>query len=133
MADFDRTVIDAVGREREVQLTTHGRKTGRPSQRILWAVADGGRIYVRSGGGLGRDWPRNLLARGEGIFLVAGMDVAVRAQHVTDPTRARHISSLYQAKYQSGAQRSRDDEPLTPGEGATFELTPAGAGDGAAA
>lgn len=123
MANFPEPVIDAVGREREVELTTYGRKTGRTSRRILWAVADDGRVYVRSGGGLGRDWPRNLLARGEGALHVTGMVVPVRAHHVTDPARARQVSHLYRAKYGDNAQVSADDEPLTPGETATFELT----------
>ena len=123
MANFPESVIDAVGREREIELTTYGRKTGRTSGRILWAVADDGRVYVRSGGGLGRDWPRNLLARGEGALHVAGMVVPVRALHVTDPARTRQVSGLYRAKYGGNAQASADDEPLTPGEGATFELT----------
>jgi deazaflavin-dependent oxidoreductase (nitroreductase family) len=124
MVNFPESVLDAVGREREVQLTTFGRKTGRPSQRTLWAIADDGRVYVRSGGGLGRDWPRNLLAHGEGVLHVAGLEVPVLARHVADPAEARRVSGLYQEKYATGAQRSRGDEPLTPGEGATFELTP---------
>ena len=130
MADFPASVIDAVGQEREVELTTYGRKTGRPSRRILWAVTDGERVYIRSGGGLGRDWPRNLLSGGRAIFHVAGIDVPVSARHVTEAEHARQLSGLYQAKYAAGAQRSRGDEPLTPGEGATFELTP---DDGSAA
>ena len=123
MATFPAEVIDAVGREREVELTTYGRKTGQPSRRILWAVTDGERVFVRSGGGLSRDWPQNLLADGRGVFHVAGMDVPVRARHLTDAEHARQISGIYQAKYNAGAQRSGGDEPLTPGEGATFELT----------
>jgi hypothetical protein len=48
---------------REVDLTTFGRATGRPSRSTVWITTDGlGRIHIRSGQGLTRDWPRNELA-----------------------------------------------------------------------
>ena len=75
MAGFDPKVTSAIQSEREIELTTYGRKTGHPSRRILWVYGDDQRIFVRSGGGLSRDWPRNLLANGRGILHVAGMDV----------------------------------------------------------
>ena len=35
---------------REVDLTTFGRATGRPSRRTVWITTDGlGRIHIRSG------------------------------------------------------------------------------------
>jgi deazaflavin-dependent oxidoreductase (nitroreductase family) len=124
MAGFDPAVLDAVAREREIELTTWGRKSGKPSRVILWIFADGDRVFIRSGGGLGRDWPRNFLARGQAILHVNGHDVAVRGKHVTDPELAREVSSMASRKYQSNVQRSHGDETLTPGESATFELFP---------
>jgi deazaflavin-dependent oxidoreductase (nitroreductase family) len=128
MAEFSQAVIDAAAREREVQLTTYGRRTGTPHRTVMWLSGDGRRLFVRSGGGLGRDWPRNLLARGRGVLHVGGLDVPVAARHVTDAAEARSVSDLVIRKYGSAAQRSPDDGPLTPGEQATFELMPDGAG-----
>jgi hypothetical protein len=122
---FEQVVLDACAREREVELTTHGRTTGQPSQVILWIVTDGQRLYIRSGGGLGRDWPRNLMQRQQGVLRVAGLNVPVRPRHVTDRDEARAASDLYLAKYGGNIQRSHGDEPLTPGESACFELLPA--------
>ncbi|HEX3724496.1 MAG TPA: nitroreductase/quinone reductase family protein [Nitrolancea sp.] len=122
MAAFDPAVLETVATEREVELTTWGRKSGNPSRVILWVFGDGERVFIRSGGGLGRDWPRNLLANGKAVLHVAGHDVAVRGVHVEDPTLARHVSSVAGEKYKSGAQRSSENEELTPGESATFEL-----------
>ena len=123
-AQFSREVLDAAARQREVQLTTHGRRTGKPHRTVMWLSTDGQRLFVRSGGGLGRDWPRNLLARPEGILHVGSRDVAVRARHVsTDEARA--VTDLVVRKYASAIQRPPDGAPPTPAETATFELTPA--------
>jgi hypothetical protein len=107
-----------------VQLTTFGRSTGRPARVTLWIWGDGERLYVRSGGGLARDWPRNLLARGQGILHLAGRDIPVRARHVTDPAEARAGAGLITRKYHASYRPSPAGEPLTPAEAATFELTP---------
>jgi deazaflavin-dependent oxidoreductase (nitroreductase family) len=125
MSAFDPAVLDAVAQEREVELTTWGRTSGNPSRVILWIYRDGDRVFIRSGGGLGRDWPQNLIARGKAVLHVGGHDVAVTGRHVDDPGLARHISSLAFEKYRSAnVQRSADDEPLTTGEAASFELFP---------
>jgi hypothetical protein len=121
---FAPEVVEAVQREREVELTTFGRRSGNPSTKILWAYTDGARVYLRSGGGLGRDWPQNALANGRGILHVAGMDVPVRLRHVSDLTRARATGELARAKYGPQIQVTHGDEAPTPGETATFELTP---------
>lgn len=63
---FSRDVLDAAEREREVHLTTIGRKTGKPHRVTIWVGTDGKRLYTRSGEGLRRHWPQNLLVRGEG-------------------------------------------------------------------
>lgn len=124
MPGFDRDVLDLAAREREVDLTTWGRKTGKPSRKTIWIWGDGERLFVRAGGGLGRDWPQNLLARGRGVLHLAGRDIPVRARHVTDPAEARQGAELINRKYTSDVQHSSGDEPLTPGEQATFELLP---------
>jgi len=124
VAGFDRDVLEAAMREREVELTTYGRRTGHPSRRILWVWGDGARLYVRAGGGLGRDWPRNLLAHRRGVLHLAGRDVPVRARHVTDPAEARAGAALISRKYGVVREPSPEGGPLLPAEEATFELTP---------
>src|SRR5579859_1644781 len=68
----------------EVDLTTFGRKSGRPSRSTIWITTDAqGRIHVRSGRGLAGDWPRNLLANGLAILHIDGKAFPVLARHVT--------------------------------------------------
>jgi hypothetical protein len=124
MTAFDETVLHVVARQHEVDLTTLGRLSGRPTRVTIWIWGDGHHLYVRSGGGMSRDWPRNLLARGEGILHLAGRDIPVRARHVVDPAEARAGVTWINQKYNASLQPSREGDPLTPAEQATFELTP---------
>jgi hypothetical protein len=122
---FDAATIALTLSEREVDLTTFGRKTGTPSRRTLWIWGDDQHVYIRPGQGIGRDWPRNLLANGRGIRHTAGRDIAVRARHVDDPAEARAGAAMVNRKYAAGSQPSEPGGALTLGEQATFELTPA--------
>jgi len=91
----------------------------------MWITVIGDRLYVRSGLGLGRDWPQNLLANDRAILHMAGQDIAVRARHVTDAEEARAMHAPVKAKYDAARPASQGSEPLTPSEQAVFELTPA--------
>jgi hypothetical protein len=92
----------------------------------IWIWGDGRRLYIRSGGGMGRDWPQNLRAAGRGILHLAGQDIPVHARHVSDPAEARLGAEWIHRKYAASVQASTEGEPLTPAEQATFELTPEG-------
>jgi hypothetical protein len=125
MAGFDPAVTSKIQSEREIELTTYGRKTEHSSRRILWVYGDDQRIFVRSGQGLGRDWPQNLLANGRGVLHVAGIDVPIRAVHLTDIAEARRAGAYGRAKYGEGFSTSAAGEEPVQGELATFELLPA--------
>ena len=122
MSSFSPDVLEAATREREVQFTTYGRKTGSPHTVTIWVWGEGPRLFIRSGQGLGRDWPQNLLAQGKGVLHLAAHDVPVTARHVTDTGEARSLSDLVERKYGVKVPRSRDGQPPTPAEQATFEL-----------
>ncbi|MGH2470393.1 MAG: DUF2255 family protein, partial [Chloroflexota bacterium] len=102
-----------------------GRKTGSPSRRVIWITELDGRVYVRSGLGLTRDWPKNLLANGRGILHLAGQDVPVQARHVTNPAEARAMHAPVKRKYDAERPASSEGQPTTPSEQAVFELLPA--------
>lgn len=123
MAEFSPSVLETAAREREVELTTYGRKTGAAHRTVLWLSGDGRRLFVRSGGGPGRHWTRNVLARPEAVLHVGGHDVPVRLRHL-DAGEARGVTDLVIRKYGAVVQRPADGAPPTPAEQATFELTP---------
>ena len=90
----------------------------------IWIATDGEHVYVRSGGGLGRHWPQNLLKRVEATLTLGGRKIEVRQRHVTDPDEARATSQLARDKYGAYVKPSKPGEPLTQGETAVFELIP---------
>ena len=121
---FDQSILDSALAEKEVEITTYGRKTGKPSRKIIWITNRDGRLYIRSGLGLTRDWPKNLVANNHGILHIAGHDVPFTARHVTDPEEARAMHAPVKRKYDAARPASTGDEPLTPAEQAVFELLP---------
>jgi deazaflavin-dependent oxidoreductase (nitroreductase family) len=125
VAVFDKSLLDLAASEKEVELTTYGRKTGKPSRRIIWISLIGDRLYVRSGLGMTRDWPKNLLANPSAVLHMGGRHVKVRARHVTGAEEARAMHAPVKAKYDASRTQSQGDEPLTPSEQAVFELLPA--------
>ena len=124
MNEFPSDVLDAVAKEKEVHLTTYGRKTGKESSVTIWIVTDGKKVYIRSGQGLKRHWPKNLLERPEGTVQLDGNVVRFNSRHITDPVEARYSSKLYGPKYGDFVKPSNESDPLTPGEQAAFELVP---------
>lgn len=123
MTTFTTAVLSAAAKEREVEITTYGRVTGNPSRVIIWvSPGEAGRLYIRSGGGLGRNWTRNVTARNEAILHLGGVDLPVRLRLVTDPSEARRVSGYVRAKYGDGVKFSVEGEELTPGEVASFEV-----------
>ena len=119
------TPAEAAASQSEVTVTTIGRKTGKPRRVTIWIASDGSRIFVRSGQGFKRDWPQNLMARGEATLQLGGQSIEVKPRHVTDPEEARVVSRLVRKKYGFMVKTSKPGEPLTPAEQATFELIPA--------
>ncbi len=124
MSQFSAEVLEAAAREREVQLTTLGRKTGKPRRVTIWIGTDGNRLFIRSGEGMRRHWPQNLLAKGEGVVRLGKSEVKVKPRLVTDQAEARAVSGLYRSKYGQFVRPSKPGEPLTLGEQTTFELLP---------
>ena len=125
MGSFSDDFLKAAAREREVTLTTVGRKSGKEHRVTIWITTDGTRLFIRSGQGLRRHWPQNLIARGEGELQLGKLRVKVKPRVVTDPAEARAVSALYRKKYGPLVRASKPNQPLTPGEQATFELIPA--------
>jgi deazaflavin-dependent oxidoreductase (nitroreductase family) len=118
-------LAEAAEAAREVDLTTFGRTTGRASRRTIWITTDSaGRLFIRSGMGPGRDWPRNLLANQRAVLHIGHQDFSMRARHVTDRAELRASGADVKRKYGRELPSSNDGEPLTLPEQATFELVP---------
>jgi len=83
-------------------LTTTGRITGKGHEIEIWfAVADGV-IYLLSGSAGRSDWCRNLDARPEATFTIAGTPYQVRGRRVTDEREDATARAIVFDKYQPG-------------------------------
>src|SRR5690606_16681 len=67
-------------------LTTTGRKSGQPREIEIWFGADGGTLYLLSGGGDRSHWVRNILADPRVRVRVGEQTFAARARVVEPGT-----------------------------------------------
>ncbi len=116
------TSVEAAANQKEVTLTTIGRKSGKPRKVTIWIVTDGERLFVRSGQGFRRDWPQNLRTRDEATLQLGGQSIKVKPRHLADPDEARAVSQLVRKKYGFMVKASKPGEAPTLAEQATFEL-----------
>jgi hypothetical protein len=91
----DNEIRDALARDRLIDITVIGRRTGRPRRTEMWFQNLDGQIYLTGTPGR-RDWYANLLTNPSFIFhlkesLVA--DLSARATPVTEPERRRALLS----------------------------------------
>jgi deazaflavin-dependent oxidoreductase (nitroreductase family) len=66
-----------------VEITTIGRRTGRPRRTETWRYRSGGRYWLTGSPG-SRDWYANLVAHPEFVLHLDGLDLRVRGRLVTD-------------------------------------------------
>ena len=84
----------ALDRQQTVEITTIGRRSGRPRRIETWRYRAAGRYWLTGSPG-SRDWYANLLAHAEFTLHLEGHDLQVRGRVVTDPDeRARVFGEL---------------------------------------
>lgn len=120
---FESSFFKQAADAREVTLTTYGRKTGNPAEVIIWITPVGGSLYIRSGGGMGRDWTRNLEAQPAGALQVDGVSLPISVRHVSNLAEAKLVSKACRAKYGDSVYMTPEGE-ASPAETATFEVLP---------
>jgi deazaflavin-dependent oxidoreductase (nitroreductase family) len=69
--------------ERNAYLTTIGRRSARPHRIEIWFAAEGGRVYLLSGGRDRSDWVRNLQAHAR-VTIELGGDAHTGTAHILD-------------------------------------------------
>src|SRR4051795_5240500 len=90
-ADEARRTLD---RHLTVEITTIGRRTGRPRRIETWRYRAGGRYWLTGSPGP-RDWYANLLAHPEFTLHLGSLDLQVRGRVVTDQQeRARVFGEI---------------------------------------
>jgi deazaflavin-dependent oxidoreductase (nitroreductase family) len=90
---MDERIQSALRDERTIDITTTGRKTGKPRRIEIWFHNLDGRIYITGLPGR-RGWYANLLANPEFTFHLKGSlkaDLPARAVPILDEARRREI------------------------------------------
>jgi deazaflavin-dependent oxidoreductase (nitroreductase family) len=90
---MDEKIIHALERDRTIDITTTGRRTGRPRRLEIWFHNIDGRIYISGLPGR-RDWYANLVANPEFTFHLKGSvraDLRARARLIDQPGERRAV------------------------------------------
>jgi len=97
---MDERVQHALQRDRTIDITTRGRKTGRPRRTEIWFHNIDGQVYITGTPGR-RDWYANLLAHPEFTFHLkqsVTADLPARATPILDAARRRAIMARIHQK-----------------------------------
>jgi deazaflavin-dependent oxidoreductase (nitroreductase family) len=90
---MDEAIRTALERDLVIDITTTGRKTGRPRCKEIWCHNVDGQLYITGSPGR-RDWYANLLARPEFTFHLkrrVRADLPAGATPIRDKVRRREI------------------------------------------
>lgn len=79
-----------LSRHRTIDLTTIGRKTGKPRRIEIWWFHVDGRFVITGTPGR-RDWLANIRANPNVTIHVAGRDLPARAMQVSDPDQRKAV------------------------------------------
>ena len=93
MTAMNEDVAGALARERTIDITTIGRRSGKPSRIETWFHRVGGEFYLTGSPGR-RDWYANLLEHPDFTFHLKGSvraDLPARATPITDEAERRSI------------------------------------------
>jgi deazaflavin-dependent oxidoreductase (nitroreductase family) len=94
-------VRDELGDDPTIDITTTGRRSGRPRRIEIWMLDVDGRFFITGTPGR-RDWLANLHANPELVVHMkrrAGIDLAARATPVTDPETRRQVLEHLTARW----------------------------------
>lgn len=86
-------VLAALARNRTIDITTTGAKSGRPQRLEIWAWVADGTVYLTGSPGR-RDWYANLKENPEFSFHVKRglqLDLPARARPIEDPVERRDV------------------------------------------
>jgi len=110
---MDEAVRRALERDRTIDITTRGRKTGQPRRKEIWFHNLDGRLYITGTPGK-RDWYANMLANPEFTFHLkqsVRIDLPARATPILEEASRRDIIARINQKL----GRSRDVDAWVEG------------------
>jgi hypothetical protein len=95
---FSQQDLDRIERSKTVRIET-SKPRGSVHSTIIWAVVEGGDVFVRSWRGPGARWYREALANPEVAILVRKHRIPAHAIQAPDPASVARASAGLQRKY----------------------------------
>jgi hypothetical protein len=95
---FEAGFVDKVDAAQLVEIQTR-RRSGETIRTVIWAVVDGGQVYVRSVRAEDGTWYRRIRANPDAVLHAGGAAAAVRAVPVDDPAEVERVSEALRRKY----------------------------------
>ena len=93
---------DALARvadESTLEITTIGRKSGKPRTKPIWFIYDQGALYIQSGKDGKTHWYRNLQKSPQVQLKIGQLVLTGKAQFVTDVATTERVHDLFRSKY----------------------------------
>ena len=94
-----RADLEAVASESLVEITTIGRKSGKPRTSTIWFIYDTGHFYIQSGQGGKTSWYRNLKKNKWIDIKIADITFTGTTQFVEDSAETERIHEMFRSKY----------------------------------
>ena len=88
-----------LARDREINLSVTGRKSGRTISQPVWFVVDGEKIYLLPVRGSDTQWYKNVLNNPSLHVEAGGAEAALNAAPVTDPKQVSTVVERFRKKY----------------------------------
>ncbi len=88
-----------VANESTLEITTIGRKSGKPRTKPIWFVYDQGALYIQSGKDGKTHWYRNLQKNPQMQLQIGHLALTGKARFVTDPATSERVHDLFRSKY----------------------------------
>ena len=94
-----RADLEKVADQSTVELTTTGRKSGKPHTKPIWFVYDQGKLYLQSGKEGQTSWYQNLKKNPQMTLKIGTVTVNGKAKFINDPKETERIHELFSKKY----------------------------------
>ena len=94
-----QNALARVADESTLEITTIGRKSGKPRTKPIWFVYDQGALYIQSGKDGKTHWYRNLQKTPQMQLKIDQLVLTGKAQFVIDAATTERIHDLFRSKY----------------------------------
>ena len=94
-----QNALAQVANESTLEITTTGRKSGKPRTKPIWFVYDQGALYIQSGKDGKTHWYRNLQKTPQMRVKIGQLTLTGKAQFVTDTAETERVHDLFRSKY----------------------------------